>query len=69
MTPGETFSLYPSQEHCMTQQTKNTNPPGKKPSIPHSDEAAKQEQREKAETQEVAGKHKNDGQKDHKGRR
>lgn len=53
----------------MTQQNKNANQPGKKPSIPRSDEALKQEQREKAETQEVAGKHKNDGQKDHKGRR
>ena len=41
----------------------------KSPAAPPSDDVARRDQGEKAETQEVAGKHKNDGQKDHKGRR
>ena len=42
------------------QSNKNTRPP-------QTDDAAKQKQ--KAEQKEVAGRHKNDGQKGHKGRR
>jgi len=53
----------------MAQQDKNPGQSGKKPSIPPADNVVKQDQREKAETREVAGKHKNDGQKNHKGRR
>jgi hypothetical protein len=44
-----------------TQTKRNTKPP--------RDGVAKQEQKQKAEKQEVAGRHKQDGQKDHKGRR
>ena len=36
---------------------------------PEAADTAKQKQRQKAEAQEVAGRHKNDGQKPHKGRR
>jgi hypothetical protein len=57
------------QENEMTQQNRVPGQTGKKPSIPPTDNVAKQDQKEKAETQEIAGKHKNDGQKDHKGRR
>ena len=39
----------------------NTTPP--------RDNVAKQKQKQEAEKREVAGRHKNDGQKDHKGRR
>ena len=53
----------------MTQHGKDPAPPGSKPTLPQTDKLVKQEQREKAEKQEVAGRHKNDGQKDHKGRR
>ena len=51
----------------MTQPTK---PPAQRPgpSQPTPAETAKQQQ-EKAETEEVAGRHKNSGQKDHKGAR
>ncbi len=51
----------------MTQQTKN---PNQKPVPAHpfpSEEINKQKQ--KTESLEVAGRHKNDGQKDHKGAR
>lgn len=53
----------------MTQPTKNQQQkPGPTQPFPaRSDEANKQQQ--KAEQQEVAGRHKNDGQKDHKGAR
>ncbi len=44
----------------LKQSNKNTRPP-------QTDDAAKQKQ--KAEQKEVAGRHKNDGQKGHKGRR
>lgn len=44
--------------------TQNTKPPA-----PGADKIAKENQREKAERKEVAGRHKNDGQKDHKGSR
>jgi len=51
----------------MTQQTKNPQQkPGQAP-LPHSEEVIKQKQ--KAEEREVAGRHKNSGQKDHKGAR
>lgn len=51
----------------MTQQTREQQ---QKPaqSAPSPTEAANQ-QKQKAEQQEVAGRHKNDGQKDHKGAR
>jgi hypothetical protein len=52
----------------MAQQNKG---PGqnKKTTPPQADKVAKENQREKAERKEVAGRHKNDGQKDHKGSR
>ncbi len=51
----------------MTQQTKN---PNQKPLPTHPFPAAEiKQQKQKAETLEVAGRHKNDGQKDHKGAR
>ena len=53
----------------MTQQIKDSDPPNKKPDLPRTNDLLKQKQMEKAEQQEVAGRHKNDGQKDHKGRR
>ena len=40
-----------------------------KPTPPRTDQVSKENQREKAERKEVAGRHKNDGQKDHKGSR
>jgi hypothetical protein len=52
----------------MAQQGKDPIQPGRKPTIPQTDDILKQKQRQKAEEQEVAGRHKNDGQKDHKGR-
>lgn len=51
----------------MKQQNKDQNPKNKKSSTPQTTLADQQKQ--KAETEEVAGKHKNDGQKDHKGAR
>ena len=36
---------------------------------PPQNDVTKQKQKQKAEEQEVAGRHKNDGQKDHKGSR
>ena len=53
----------------MTQQNKNSGQSDKNTSIPPANDLLKQKQREKSETKEVAGRHKNDGQKDHKGRR
>ena len=52
----------------MAQQDKGPNQKGKT-TPPRADKVAKEEQREKAEKKEVAGRHKNDGQKDHKGSR
>ena len=52
----------------MTQQKKDPNQTSKAPQPPQADAAAKEAQREKAEVREVAGRHKNDGQKGHKGR-
>ncbi len=48
---------------------KDSGQPDKKTTIPPAKDLLKQKQREKAEAKEVAGRHKNDGQKDHKGRR
>jgi hypothetical protein len=53
----------------MTQQNKDRNQSDKKPQSPPADDVAKQKERQKAEQQEVAGRHKNDGQKPFKGRR
>lgn len=53
----------------MTQQDKDRIQSQKKVNAPQTDEIAKQKERQKAEEQEVAGRHKNDGQKGHKGRR
>ena len=53
----------------MTQQNKDRKQSDKKPASPPRDNVAQQKQRQKAEEQEVAGRHKNDGQKPHKGRR
>jgi hypothetical protein len=53
----------------MTQQNKDRNQSDKKTKSPQTDDIAKQKERQKAEEQEVAGRHKNDGQKGHKGRR
>ena len=52
----------------MAQQNKGPNQGGKT-KTPRADKVAKEQQREKAERKEVAGRHKNDGQKDHKGSR
>lgn len=53
----------------MTQPIKEPKPADKATKPPLQAEVDKQAQREKAEVQEVAGRHKNDGQKGHKGRR
>ena len=56
-----------NQETLMTQQTKKTN---QKPVPAHSFPVAEaNKQKQKTEALEVAGRHKNDGQKDHKGAR
>jgi hypothetical protein len=50
--------------------TQPTNIPSQQPAPAHpypAEEVSKQKQ--KAETKEVAGRHKNEGQKDHKGAR
>jgi hypothetical protein len=51
-----------AQKNKRPSQNKETTPP-------RADKVAKENQREKAEGKEVAGRHKNDGQKDHKGSR
>ena len=51
----------------MTQPTKG-QPPKPAPAYPAPADAAVR-QKQKAEQNEVAGRHKNDGQKDHKGAR
>ena len=62
----EWFATY--QEAFMTQQTKDHHQkPGQQPRPFPSEEAIKQKQ--KAEEREIAGRHKNDGQKGHKGSR
>lgn len=65
-------ATHPSvEEYAMKQQDKtgHDHPPVTAPSPqPFPSEEALQ-QKQKAETTEVAGRHKNDGQKDHKGAR
>jgi hypothetical protein len=56
------------QENFMAQKNKGPSQ-NKKTTPPRADKIAKENQREKAEGKEVAGRHKNDGQKDHKGSR
>lgn len=51
----------------MRKLDKDLNPQLQQSKPPRIDEIAKQKQ--KAEEQEVAGRHKNDGQNDHKGNR
>lgn len=51
----------------MAKQGKEFNPQQQHSKPPGVDEVAKQQQ--KAQEQEVAGRHKNDGQDDHKGNR
>ena len=51
----------------MAKPNKDLNPQLQQSKPPQVDEVAKQKQR--AEEQEVAGRHKNDGQSDHKGNR
>lgn len=53
----------------MKPQNKDPKQANKKTTPPRADKIAKENQREKAEGKEVAGRHKNDGQKDHKGSR
>jgi hypothetical protein len=50
----------------MGRQGKDFNKQGQQPKGPRVDEVGKQKQ--EAEMQEVAGRHKNDGQNDHDGR-
>ena len=52
----------------MARQNKASKQPNKT-SAPQTGNLAREIQREKAEKKEVAGRHKNDGQKDHKGSR
>jgi hypothetical protein len=56
------------EEKFMTKSEKGPNQSNKN-SRPPQEDVTKQKQKQKAEGQEVAGRHKNDGQKDHKGRR
>jgi hypothetical protein len=51
----------------MARQSKDFNQQQQQSKPPRVDEVGKQKQ--KAEVQEVAGRHKNDGQDDHKGNR
>ena len=51
----------------MAKQNKDLNPQAQQSKPPRVDEVAMQKQ--KAEVKEVAGRHKNDGQNDHKGNR
>ena len=61
--------IHFSEENFMTQQNKDPNQTNKKTKSPQTDDIVKQKERQKAEEQEVAGRHKNDGPKGHKGRR
>jgi hypothetical protein len=54
-------------ENGMAKKQKEFNPQQQQSQPPRVDEIAKEKQ--KAEEQEVAGRHKNDGQLDHKGSR
>jgi hypothetical protein len=53
----------------MKAKNKTSMTANKKPDPPQTTDLAREMQREKAERKEVAGRHKNDGQKDHKGSR
>ena len=53
----------------MKEQNKDPKQPTKIPEHPPADAIVKEAQREKAEAKEVAGRHKNDAQISHKGRR
>jgi hypothetical protein len=66
--PGVFTRLQNScQENDMAKQNKDFNQQLQQSKPPRVDEVAMQKQ--KAEEQEVAGRHKNDGQNDHKGNR
>lgn len=52
----------------MTQQNKVPPKSDKAPSTPPAGNTEKEAERQKAEAEEVAGRHKNDGQKSHTGR-
>lgn len=53
----------------MTQQDKQPKTSDKNTKTPRDDKAEKENLKQKTHQQEVAGKHKNDGQMGHKGRR
>ncbi len=53
----------------MTQQDKQPKTSDKNTNTPRDNKADKENLKHKAEQQEVAGKHKNDGQMGHKARR
>jgi hypothetical protein len=59
---------FSEQENFMATQNKASKQTNKT-SAPQTGNLAREIQREKAEKKEVAGRHKNDGQKDHKGSR
>jgi hypothetical protein len=56
-------------ENVMKEQNRDPTRIERPPAPPQADDTVKQAQREKAEVKEVAGRHKNDGQQGHKGRR
>ncbi len=69
-------AIYIFQETFMNQKTKEQQAQDQAAEPPHKAEQAypshaevANEQKQKAEANEVAGRHKNDGQKDHKGAR
>ena len=62
------MSSWQLAEQFMAQQNKGPNQ-SRKTTPARADKVAKENQREKAEKKEVAGRHKSDGQKDHKGSR
>ena len=53
----------------MAKQSKRPKTSDKNTITPRDDKVDKENLKQKAEQQEVAGRHKNDGQKGHKGRR
>jgi hypothetical protein len=53
----------------MKERNKDPHQADNIPKAPPVEETDKEVQREKAEVKEVAGRHKNDGQNGHKGRR
>ncbi len=64
-------TIHFTKENVMARQNKDPDPTSKKnkSKAPQTDDIVKQKERQKAEGQEVAGRHKNEGQKGHKGRR